>query len=186
MSANPPHRQPVPEGRARKGRPPLAPWVVLLLLPWAGAGATGAQWQWLDDQGRRVYSDTPPPPSVPERRVLQRPSPRAPAPAAADGAARATIPPPLPGGAPSAPRPSEPADAERRRAEQAQWSRARADNCERARRAKSTLETGVRIATVNERGERVILDETARAAEARRLDRIMATDCGPLPDPATP
>ncbi|PAT42562.1 DUF4124 domain-containing protein [Vandammella animalimorsus] len=42
------------------------------------------QWQWLDGSGRKVYSDRPPPPDVPQNRILKAPRDAAPAaPAAA-------------------------------------------------------------------------------------------------------
>ncbi|RMW95416.1 DUF4124 domain-containing protein [Allofranklinella schreckenbergeri] len=37
------------------------------------AGAASAQWQWVDDSGRKVYSDTPPPAHIPQNRILRAP-----------------------------------------------------------------------------------------------------------------
>ncbi|TNF62372.1 MAG: DUF4124 domain-containing protein, partial [Burkholderiales bacterium] len=65
-------------------RKPLHPPLRTLLLAVSMTLATGwahAQWQWVDDAGRKVFSDTPPPATVPERNVLRRPHAR-PAPAA--------------------------------------------------------------------------------------------------------
>lgn len=39
----------------------------------------------------------------------------------------------------------------------------------------------MRIATVNAKGEREILDDKARAAETKRVDDMMRSNCGPLP-----
>ena len=67
----------------------------LLLLAVACTWAVGAaaQWQWIDKDGRKVFSDRPPPQEIPEKSILKQPggaAPRAaspvPAPAAADGA----------------------------------------------------------------------------------------------------
>jgi hypothetical protein len=60
-------------------------------------------------------------------------------------------------------------------------AKARAENCERAKRAKATLDTGIRIATTNAKGEREIMDDKARGDEARRMDETIRSDCGPLP-----
>ena len=75
---------------------------------------------------------------------------------------------------------AEEAEAAKRKADLERVAKARAENCERARRAKTTLDSGVRIATTNTKGEREIMDDNARAAEGRRLNEIIATDCGPM------
>lgn len=36
-------------------------------------GTALSQWQWRDEAGRRVFSDTPPPPSVPNRNIIAAP-----------------------------------------------------------------------------------------------------------------
>ncbi|MFG5410725.1 hypothetical protein ABXN37_24710 [Piscinibacter sakaiensis] len=41
------------------------------------------------------------------------------------------------------------------------------------------LDDGVRIARTNEKGEREILDDKARAAEQARLRAVVAADCAP-------
>jgi len=38
-----------------------------------------AQWQWLDKDGRKVFSDRPPPADVPDKNILAQPNMRAPA-----------------------------------------------------------------------------------------------------------
>ncbi|WP_310313708.1 DUF4124 domain-containing protein [Hydrogenophaga palleronii] len=148
-----------------------------------------AQWQWVDNTGRKVFSDTPPPAGIPDKNVLQRPGPRAPvAPSTQpDEAAPAAA-------APAAPKPpakdeqleakkrqAEAAEEAKKKAEEARIAQLRADNCQRAQRAKATLDSGVRIATTNAKGEREIMDDTAREAETRRLNDIMRNDCGPAP-----
>ena len=37
--------------------------------------------------------------------------------------------------------------------------------------------SGVRIGRVNTAGEREVMDDTARAAEAKRVQAVMAADC---------
>jgi hypothetical protein len=151
-------------------------------------GLAHAQWQWLDETGRKVFSDTPPPANVPEKNVLRRPHARSgPAPAPANETQPAATDAP----APAAPRRDEQLEARKRQAEeaekakeqaeQARIARIRQENCDRATRARTTLASGIRVSTTNSKGEIEIMDDKARAAEMQRLDRIVAQDCGPMP-----
>lgn len=67
----------------------------------------------------------------------------------------------------------------KKKAEDDRIAAVRAGNCERAKRAKATLDSGVRIATTNAKGEREIMDDKARAAELQRIDGVIRSDCGP-------
>jgi hypothetical protein len=71
------------------------------------------------------------------------------------------------------------ADAElaRKKAETEKFTKAKIENCARAKQAKANLDSGVRIARANDKGEREIMDDTARAAEAKRIQAIMDADC---------
>jgi type IV secretory pathway VirB10-like protein len=137
----------------------------------AACSAASAQWVWKEGE-RKVFSDTPPPASVAEKNILKRPGfnappvapPAAAAEAPAEGAAAAPV------AAPQVPKVD--------RAEEQRVAKMRADSCERARKAKATMDSGVRLATTNAKGEREIMDDKARAAEARRMDDIMRSDCG--------
>jgi hypothetical protein len=143
-----------------------------------------AQWKWRDKNGQTQYSDLPPPAGVAESDILQRPNTaqRA-APAAVVAASGATS------GAPAlAPKGSDPElEAKRRKAEQEVAAKkkaedekvaiAKADNCLRAKAQIRTLESGIRIARTNDKGEREFMDDTARAAEAKRTQDIIASDC---------
>jgi hypothetical protein len=151
-----------------------------------------AQWQWIDKDGRKVFSDQSPPGDIPAKNILRRPGTRAtpvteaeaePAAAAASQAAKAAA---------SAPRLSGKdkeleekkkqalaAEAEKKKAQEEEVAKARAENCARATRAKVTFDSGVRISHANDKGEREILSDTARAAEAKRLSAIIASDCKP-------
>jgi len=149
-----------------------------------------AQWQWIDKDGRRIFSDQAPPPDVPAKNILRQPGGR---PAAADPAPSASGGTPT-AAAPALPRPSgqdkaleeknRKAEAEelaKRRAEHERIAQERADNCERAKRAKATLDSGQRIATTNSKGEREILDDNARAAELKRIEGLIDETCKPMP-----
>jgi len=168
--------------------------VLALALPIAAA----AQWQWLDKDGRKVFSDQAPPADIPAKNILKQPAGRAtaaPQPAgatapadAADAAKTAAAPAARP--AASAPRLSgkdkeleekkkqaEAAEAARKAAEEDRLVKARAENCERAKRAKASLDSGIRISTTNAKGERDFMSDQARAAETKRVSEIIAKDC---------
>ncbi len=154
-----------------------------------------AQWQWLDQNNKKVYSDQPPPPSVPEKSILHRPG--APArrlsfstPSAAaegDAAAPAAASPEAPLSPPKGAGVDKELEEKARRAEEAEKARqaaeaqkvaqAQAENCNRARQGKATMDSGIRVARVNAQGEREIMDDNARAAEQQRLQSIIASDC---------
>jgi predicted flap endonuclease-1-like 5' DNA nuclease len=72
---------------------------------------------------------------------------------------------------------AEQAEAAKRKADEEQLTKARIENCVRAKQAKATYESGAPIARTNASGERELMDEAARAAELRRIQGIMASDC---------
>lgn len=160
--------------------------ILLLILGAAACSAASAQWIWRDAGGKQVFSDRPPPADVPAHNVLRQPAP-------AQRSAAATAAPSSPTAAPNAPAAPDGQDKElqqrrqntdaaelaKQQAAQAAQARAQADNCARARQAKANLDSGMRIARVNPQGEREILDDSARSAEARRAQDIMARDCEP-------
>ncbi len=65
----------------------------------------------------------------------------------------------------------------KKKSEEDNAAKARADNCERAKTAMATLQSGARMATVNASGEREILDDAKRAAETRRTQEVVASNC---------
>jgi hypothetical protein len=148
------------------------------------ASPAEAQWKWRDSRGQIHISDIPPPRDVPEKDVLQRPelAVRRPAPAPAP-AASAVVAATAPAKAAVDPELEE----RRKRAEQEQAARAdaekqkaaavRKDNCQRAREQMATLDSGQRIARIKADGEREILDDDARAREAKRARDVIATEC---------
>jgi hypothetical protein len=142
-----------------------------------------AQWKWKDARGQVVISDTPPPREIPERDVLQKPTavmqrqaaPQAPAASAAavDAAAKPKVDPEL-----EARRKKAEADQqEKQKAEEQKIAAVRADNCRRARAYVETLNSGIRLTRVNDKGEQEFLDDSQRAAEMQRARQAIATDC---------
>ena len=72
---------------------------------------------------------------------------------------------------------NEAAEAARKKADEERAAASRAENCKRAMSAKATLESGMRMARVNDKGEREVLDDAQRAAELKRVNAIIASDC---------
>lgn len=159
-----------------------------------------AQYQWIDANGSRVFSDQPPPASVPNKKILQQPGKVAATTAVSkeadvDSAAKTDN--------ASAPALAKPAagketvgkdkavdkeleakkkqadnlEAAKKKAEMEAQAKVKADNCERAKRAKTSLDSGVRIGTTNAKGEREIMDDAARAVETKRVQGIIQSDC---------
>ena len=168
-----------------------------LLLVLAGslfALTASAQWQWIDKDGRKVFSDRSPPAEVQEKNILKRPggmNQQMPVPPIGENvtAAQAQMASSSASKA-SAPRLSgkdaqlearkkqaeEEEDAKRKQEEE-KSAKARADNCDRAKRGLASLRSGVRISVANAKGEREFLDDNARAAESKRLAAISESDC---------
>jgi hypothetical protein len=164
---------------------PLRHLLPLLLLALVVAPDASAQFKWRDANGRMVYSDQPPPTSIPPDAVLQAPGlrPAAERQGATGDAAKATG--AVAGSTPAAPASSaaatsaadrelefrkrrmERAESERKSGEEAAKARRVAASCEETRAELRTLESGMRISRVNERGEREFIDDEQRAA---RLD----------------
>jgi len=164
---------------------------LLLGLTLTAAIAAQAQYQWVDKDGRRVFSDRPPPADIPAKNVLTQPrGARAPQAAPVAGPAASASEPAS--AAAAAPRPpaggvdkvleekkkqNEAAEAARKKADEERAAASRAENCKRAMSAKATLESGMRMARVNDKGEREVLDDAQRAAELKRVNAIIASDC---------
>jgi hypothetical protein len=141
-----------------------------------------AQWKWRDQSGRVQYSDIPPPAGVAEKDILQRPaSAMRLAPAAAPAASAASA----PGLNPARIEPE--LEAKRRKAEEeeaakkkqadSQLAARRAENCAQAKSHLRTIEEGMRLVRTNNKGEREVLDDQARAEEAKRTRAVIASDC---------
>jgi hypothetical protein len=161
----------------------LHAWILVGCTMLLAALPAAAQWKWKDARGQIVISDVPPPREIPDRDVLQKPelvarktaaqaTPAASAPAV-EAAAKPRVDPEL--------------EARKKKAEQEQTDKAkaeedkvasqRAENCKRARAHMGSLDSGIRLTRVNEKGEREILDDKQRAEEVARTRQIIASDC---------
>lgn len=174
---------------------------VLLAVGLAFASAASAQYVWTDEKGTRIYSDTPPPASVPAGRVIKG-MPAATSKTAApaetgsgaarpgDGTSQAAT--PSPGGAaePSSKGPptlaeknaefnrrkAEREEKEKKTAEESRMAAEKQKNCERAREYRRLLDSGQRISTVDASGDRTVLTDERRAQESAETARILK-DC---------
>lgn len=154
-----------------------------------------AQWQWLDKDGHKVFSDRSPPAEISEQNILKRPGNHRMAAAPAgqsvaaspDTAASAAT---VKASAASAPRLSgkdaqlearkkqaEDDEAAKKKVEEEKVAATKADNCERTRKGLAGLQSGVRMAVTNAKGEREIMDDNARALEVKRLQGIANSNC---------
>ncbi|MCR5864626.1 DUF4124 domain-containing protein [Aquincola sp. J276] len=151
------------------------------------SSAARAQWVWKDSRGQVHASDLPPPRDIPDRNVIQRPA-AAPTPRpAATGATTAPAAPASPAASVPAARVDPELEARKRRADEEQAAQKKAEetrqasqrveNCNRAREALRQLESGLRIARVNEKGEREFLDDQQLGAETQRARQVAASEC---------
>jgi len=165
-----------------------AHWLILVL----GSVSTlaMAQWQWLDKDGRMVFSDRAPPTNIPDNAIVKRPGATQLAPVVRPDEAASSGGAALPVAASSAAKSAgidkellekkNKADAEvaaKLKAEEQRVMAAKAENCQRAKSSKAGLESGVRLSRVNAQGEREILDDAARAAELKRAQAVIDSDC---------
>jgi len=151
-----------------------------------------AQWQWIDKDGRKVFSDRAPPAEIPAKSILRQPGgtarriEAATAPAASSSAS-GTAP---TAAAPGAPKLSgvdkdlaekkkqaEVAAAAKIKAEEDSVAKAKVQNCERARAAKVMMDSGVRVSLTNAKGEREVLDDAGRATQLRQIQAQIDANC---------
>ena len=134
--------------------PLLALGMLLGLLPPAQA-----QWKWRDQTGQINVSDRPPPKDVPQKDILARPLPeqrRAAEPAepasAASAPARPEVRVPVDRELEARKQAADQEQAARLKAESDKAAANRAENCRRARGHVAALESGQRIARLNDKG----------------------------------
>ena len=156
------------------------PLVVLLgcVLSFGAA----AQWQWIDSSGSKVFSDRAPPPDIPAKNILKHPGgvTKTPLMTASPAMASAASAPTISGidkALEEKKKQAENAEAASRKAELDKNAAARAENCKLAKQSQMNFDSGVRIARTNDKGEREILDDGARASELKRIRDVIATEC---------
>jgi hypothetical protein len=168
------------------------PALLVCLLGLVAASPACAQFKWRDADGRITYSDQPPPPSVPDAAILKAPQSALQRPGPAVSAA------PRSEGAPGPPgtnpervstltaadrefefrkRRIERAEAEKKAAESQARAQRAATACEESRVEVRTLESGMRVASVDSRGERVVADDSDRARRLESARRAVQEFC---------
>ena len=148
------------------------------------ASLAQAQYMWIDEKGLKQFSDRPPPPSVPLKHILKAPHGM---PSAASIAAEpaAAVPAPelaKPKAAPTVAdrnadynkRVKEKAERDEKDQAEAERKAALAENCSRAREARQSLDSGVRIGSVDKNGERAFLSDEQRAGESQKVNKALA------------
>ena len=159
-------------------------FAAIAVLTVFGCLMTGAQAQvycWNTKDGKRQCGDTPPPGVKATAMGAPYAPAAAPAPAGAkDAATKDAKKGPL--------TPAEQEQEFRKRQLEAQKARekeeqalrdadAKKDNCERAREALRILESGQRVARMDQQGERVFLDEAQVAQETERARQAVQRSC---------
>ena len=171
----------------------------VLALAWAlASGSAFAQWQWIDADGRKIFSDKAPPPTVPDAQILRggdgrpykpvgkvqnetaptygfheyQPEPEvSPKPQAASAVGQKS-----PTKTPKELEQEKKAEAERL-AKEAEAKRKeqerKASNCKIIRGNLSALDSGRRLASFNEKGDRTIMGDAERSSERARLDEAL-------------
>ncbi|MEG0922859.1 MAG: DUF4124 domain-containing protein [Comamonas sp.] len=181
--------------------------LLLISIAMGAAAPAMAQWQWIDKDGRKVFSDRPPGLEVPEKNIVKRPkgygalngvqtsgtgpAMRDVAPPTEVGEAAAT---PADGATPAAKSTDkvkagkdkeleakkaaeEKAKADAEKAAKEKQIAAKADNCKRAQQSKAMFDTGKAVRMPNEKGEMVFIDADRRAAEQKRVEEAIFTNC---------
>lgn len=144
-----------------------------------------AQYVWIDANGTRQYADRPPPPGTPPHKILKAPGrlASAPAPEASLEAAK----PATPEARPAPPtlaereqafrkRTQERAEQERKETMEAERRRELAERCEAARDVQAQLASGIRIARIDQNGERSYMSDEEKAAKTAQMHRVLK-DC---------
>lgn len=149
----------------------------VLLLAQDGLAAT---YMWKDANGRTMISDQSPPGNVRPARTLGNPSPFAGASTAAPATPPAGVTPP---------RSMAEQEMDFRKRQQQAQEKERADaagktakaeqdeNCKRAQSQLMAMQSGVRMAQFNDKGERYYLDDNQREKEVQRAKQQVSTFC---------
>jgi hypothetical protein len=162
----------------------------------ASTAAGAAPWQWRDAHGRMVYSDRPPPSDVRAAQIVRSPAPKAastPSSAAAaeapnDASASPSSPTVTPTSAPTAPtwverereyraRQAQRAEEEAKAREESERVAAAQRACDELRRSIRTLESGLRVVSVNAGGETETLDDAQRGLRLKSARADLERNC---------
>ena len=156
--------------------------MVIVLTLWLALPVSAQMYKWVDENGKVQYSDKPPPGNV-KTEAMRKPATVSviPAPSETKSAAKDA--------AKAAPktaaeqelafrkRQQEATKLEQEEVAKEASARARDENCKRAKAAVANLELGGRQVRMDEKGERVFLDEAQIAKETERARQVAAGAC---------
>ena len=157
--------------------------VTIALVLYLAMPASAQMYKWVDEHGRTQYSDKPPPNNVMTEKLRSvRTPPNAPASGdttsgAAKDAAKAGPMTTVEQELAFRKRQQEAAKAEQEAAQKQAQTRERDENCKRAKTALAQFQLGGRQVRINEKGERVYLDENQIAQDAERARQEAAAAC---------
>jgi hypothetical protein len=162
--------------KVRTSRPAACSLAGILLLMVSSLAM--AQYMWIDEKGVKQLSDRPPPPTVPEKRILKAPGkpafnpyakeePEAPA----DGKAAPSL---AERNADFRQRRAEAAEASQRAAAEAQRKADNAANCAAARQNQQALDQGLRLSTYDKNGERGYMNDEQREDLRKKTQKLLA------------
>lgn len=150
----------------RRGYGWVACIVAVVLLPAQGGAAS--LYKWTDASGHVVYSDQPPPGNV-KSEILKGPPPPANPNAVKDMATKELE---------YRQRQLDKAEAGAKADKDRTVAKERADNCTQVKGQMQQLaEENVVLYRMNEKGERVVMDNAARHAEREKLGKWMRENC---------
>lgn len=149
--------------------------LVLIAALAFSAGAAAQLYKWKDQDGRTRYGDTPPPgvDATRMRGASGGTPPPAPEPKKADGKSDKPISPE----AAFRKRQQEREAADDKAAKERAQAEQKRANCDQAQGQLRMLESGVRVATVNAAGERVVMEDDQRVREIQRAQKSVAEWC---------
>jgi hypothetical protein len=174
------------------------PFVACLLAIAAAGAHAQSMWKWRDASGQLHISDTAPPPGTPAKSILSGPPGGMQAPVITTTSTSTTTTATAPTATPTPAAASGPETeldkkkkaADKEKADKDKADRAaleqknaaiRKDNCTRATNAAVGIQAGNRLTVTNAKGEREFLDDAGRAAELKRTQEVIASNCGPAP-----
>ncbi|KFI08302.1 DUF4124 domain-containing protein [Massilia sp. BSC265] len=148
-----------------------------------GSSLAHAQYSWTDANGVRHFSDRPPPPATPPHKILEAPGRAAPPVQTAPVEPGPSVDAPAPAKGPKtlAQREEEyrartkmREEQDRKDAAETQRRRDLAQHCRDAREMRAQMQSGVRIAKFDTKGERSFMTDEERAAQLARVDKALA------------
>ena len=169
----------------------------ILILAIAGGACTLptlAQWQWIDKDGKKVFSDRAPLADVLQKNIVKEPGSKAATSVARIASQEDVSAPAMRASAPvknlntpklsgknteleARKKQADDLEKTQKQAKAEKLAEVKADNCERVKKGQASLMSGVRISVTNGKGEREFMDDNARLVETRRLQAIADSDC---------